>query len=203
MSNKYESQIMEDFIAASKTFKDIDRHISIFGSARTPEEAPEFKITHDIAKALAERGHHISSGAGPGMMLAANKGAKAGGGLSIGISIELPFEEATNDYIDVLSHHRTFAIRKWFLITRSKAIVITKGGLGTLDEMCATLCLLATKRISRKLPIVLVGVDYWSGLVEWLKNSALGGGTISASDLDLFILTDSIEETVEYIENNL
>ena len=142
---------------------------------------------------LAEAGFAVITGGGPGIMEAANRGAREAGGLSIGCNIELPFEQAQNPYLDLSINFRYFFVRKTMFVKYSNGFVIFPGGFGTLDELFESLTLVQTRKISR-FPIVLYGSSYWGGLLDWIKNTQLAAGTISPEDLNLLVLTDSLEE---------
>jgi uncharacterized protein (TIGR00730 family) len=176
--------------------------VSIFGSARTSEDNPHYKLSVDLAEELSKRGYGIISGGGPGIMEAANRGAQKGVGPSVGLNIDLPFEQNHNPYID--SAHNLefdyFFVRKVIFVKYSQAFVALPGGFGTLDELFEALTLIQTKKIAKR-PVVLVGKEYWSGMTDWIKKTMLDAEqNISPADLDLFRLVDTPEEAVEYIE---
>ena len=175
--------------------------VSIFGSARTKPGAKYYELSVEVARALVKEGFGIITGGGPGIMEAGNKGAHLEKGLSIGLNIELPFEQSGNQYIDVDKNldHRYFFIRKVMFIKYSQAIVVMPGGFGTLDELFGTLTLIQTDKIS-KVPVVLVGTDFWSGLIDWVKNTMLDEfGNISPGDLDLIPILDNVDDIVKHI----
>ena len=175
--------------------------VSIFGSARTKPGQKYYEMSVEIARALVREGFGIITGGGPGIMEAGNKGAYLEKGLSIGLNIELPFEQSGNQYIDVDKNldHRYFFIRKVMFVKYSQAIVVMPGGFGTLDELFETLTLIQTDKISR-VPVVLVGSDFWTGLIDWVKNTMLGEfGNISPEDLDLIPIVDNVDDIVKYI----
>jgi uncharacterized protein (TIGR00730 family) len=177
--------------------------ISIFGSARTKPGAKYYEMSVEIARALVREGFGIITGGGPGIMEAGNKGAYLEKGLSIGLNIELPFEQSGNQYIDVDKNldHRYFFIRKVMFIKYSQAIVVMPGGFGTLDELFETLTLIQTDKIS-KVPVVLVGSDFWTGLIDWVKNTMLDQfGNISPEDLELIPIVDSVDDVVKIIND--
>ena len=177
--------------------------VSIFGSARTKEENPHYKLGVDLAEQLSKRGYGIISGGGPGIMEAANRGAQKGVGPSVGLNIDLPFEQSHNPYIDP-AHNLEFDyffVRKVIFVKYSQAFVALPGGFGTLDELFEALTLIQTKKIARR-PVVLVGKEYWSGMTDWIQKTMLDAEqNISKEDLDLFCLVDTPEEAVEYIED--
>jgi len=169
--------------------------VSVFGSARLKPEDPYFKMAEEISESLSKMGYGVISGGGPGIMEAANKGAKQGGSASIGVGIELPFETGNNKHIDYDKnlHMNYFHVRKVMFLKYSQAFVIMPGGFGTLDELFEVLVLCQTGK-SPKFPTFLVGKEFWGGLVDWMKNSMLEKGVISEDDFDLFRLVDSTEE---------
>ena len=172
---------------------DVDFAVSIFGSARVPEGHPEYELARTIARELSDAGMAVITGGGPGVMEAANRGAQEGGSLSIGLNIELPFEQGLNPYCDRSLTCHYFFTRKLFFVRYAIGFVILPGGFGTLDEMFEALTLSQTDRI-RHFPVVLVGSSYWSGLVDWMREQLLGGGKIAAEDLDLFTVCDDAKE---------
>jgi uncharacterized protein (TIGR00730 family) len=162
---------------------------SFFGSARTSPGHPQYALAQETARIVGEAGLAIITGGGPGAMEAANRGARDAGALSIGLNIELPFEQGTNPYCDIALEFHYFFARKIMFVRYASGFVVFPGGFGTIDEMFEALTLIQTDKI-REFPVVLVGSDYWSGLVDWLRRSVLGEGKISPEDMDLFCLTD-------------
>ena len=194
-------KIMSEFVEAYDRMAKIGPCVSIFGSARTTEENPYYHLGVEIGEDLSKRGYGIISGGGPGMMEAANKGAQKGVGPSVGLNIDLPFEQNHNPFIDP-AHNLEFDyffVRKVIFVKYSQAFVIMPGGFGTLDELFEALTLIQTKKIANR-PIVLVGKEYWKGLTSWIEQTMLLEGNISKSDLSLFTLVDTSNEAVEYIE---
>ena len=179
------SELVEGFDALG----DVTRAVSIFGSARTPPGDPMYDAAREVAKRLAKQGFAIITGGGPGIMEAANRGARDGKGRSIGCNIELPFEQVANPWIDTLVQFRYFFVRKTMFIKYALGFVIFPGGYGTLDELFEALALIQTGKISQ-FPVVLYGSSYWGGLCEWLKQSALATGRIGQADLDLLQVAD-------------
>ena len=169
--------------------------VSIFGSARTARDHPEYDLARHTAKLLGEAGFTIITGAGPGIMEAANKGAQEAGAPSVGLSIDLPFEQGENPYVDLPIEFHYFFTRKVMFVRYAGAFVVFPGGFGTLDELFEALTLIQTRKI-RHFPVVLVGSAYWGGLVDWLRARVLGEGKISPSDLMLISVTDDPEEVV-------
>ena len=195
-------KIMSEFVEAYDRMSKIGPCISIFGSARTKENNPYFGIGEDLAFTLASLGYGIISGGGPGIMEAANKGAQKGKGPSVGLNIDLPFEQHHNPYIDP-QHNLEFDyffVRKVIFVKYSQAFVIMPGGFGTLDEFFEALTLIQTNKIAKR-PVVLVGKKYWTGIINWIEEVMLGEeNNISAQDLSLFKLVDTADEAVAYIE---
>ena len=196
-------KIMSEFVEGFEKLSNIGPCISIFGSARTNKSSQYYKDTIILARKLTERGYGIITGGGPGIMEAANKGAKEGQGASVGLNIELPFEQTPNAYID---HEKSidfnyFFVRKVMFVKYAQAFVIMPGGVGTLDELFETITLIQTKKI-QKIPIILYGSNYWKGLLDWMKEIVLEQEKcISQSDFDNFILLDNINEVVERIDD--
>jgi uncharacterized protein (TIGR00730 family) len=186
-------RIMGEFIEGFDTLAEVDKGVAIFGSARTGPDDPQYRAAQETARILAEAGYDIITGAGPGIMEAANKGAREGGGLSVGCNIELPFEQGANPYVDTLVNFRYFMVRKTMFIKYSVAFIIFPGGFGTLDELFEALTLIQTGKISQ-FPIILVGRHYWAGLVRWLQTRVLLEGKISRGDMDLMLMTDDPAE---------
>ncbi len=176
----------------------LGKAVSIFGSARTPPDDPYYQAARRTASLLAGAGFAVITGGGPGIMEAANRGARDVEGRSIGCNIELPFEQGANPYIDTLINFRYFFVRKTMFVKYSWAFVIFPGGFGTLDELFEALTLIQTGKISH-FPVVLFGTDYWRGLYDWFRDRLLGGGKIADADLDLIQLTDDPEEAAEII----
>jgi uncharacterized protein (TIGR00730 family) len=191
-------RIMGEFIEGFDNLHDVKRGVSIFGSARTHPDDPQYQAAQEVARLLAEAGFAIVTGAGPGIMEAANKGAKLAGGKSIGCNIELPFEQGANPYVDTLVNFRYFFVRKTMFIKYSNAFIIFPGGFGTLDEAFEALTLIQTGKIYQ-FPVVLFGRHYWAGLIRWLQSRVLGEGKISAGDLDLMLLTDDPREAADAV----
>jgi uncharacterized protein (TIGR00730 family) len=169
--------------------RDVQYAVSIFGSARVREGDPDYELGRAIGRRLSDAGFAIITGGGPGVMEAANRGAQEGGSLSIGLNIELPFEQHENPYLDREMTCRYFFTRKLFFVRYAIGFVVLPGGFGTLDELFEAMTLSQTDKI-RQFPIVLVGSDYWSGLVDWIRSRLLEGGKISAQDVDLFTVCD-------------
>ena len=196
-------KIMAEFVQAFETLSKIGPCVSIFGSARTQADNPYYKMAEDIAEKLTRKGYGIITGGGFGIMEAGNKGAHKGEGKSVGLNIDLPFEQEANTYIDndKLINFDYFFVRKVMFVKYAQGFVVMPGGVGTLDELFEAITLIQTQKIAA-FPIVLVGKDYWSGLMDWIKNVMLEKEqNISPQDLDLFTLVDTTDEAVEYIDN--
>ena len=195
-------KIMSEFVEGYDRMSKIGPCVSIFGSARTKEENPYYQLGVDIADKLARAGYGIITGGGPGLMEAANKGAQQANGKSVGLNIDLPFEQNHNPFID--QEHNLefdyFFVRKVIFVKYSQAFVILPGGFGTLDEFFEAMTLIQTKKIAKR-PVVLVGTSYWSGLLNWVEETMLlKENNISKDDLSLYKLVDSAEEVVQHIE---
>jgi uncharacterized protein (TIGR00730 family) len=191
-------EIMAEFVGATEKLKEITPAVSIFGSARTPTTHPYYKLTEEIARLLSDAGFSIISGGGPGIMEAANKGAFAGKSASIGLNIELPHEQKGNNYQDISINFQHFFMRKVMFVKYASAYVVMPGGFGTLDELMEAITLVQTGK-SRKIPIILVGKNFWSGLLDWLKNTLVAERMASVEDLDLIQIIDAPEAIVEAI----
>jgi uncharacterized protein (TIGR00730 family) len=174
---------------------DLGCAVSVFGSARVPPGDPQYELAHSVAHELSHSGMAVITGGGPGIMEAANRGAKEGGSLSIGLNIELPFEQHENPYLDIEMTCHYFFTRKLLFVRYSIGFVVFPGGFGTLDELFEAFTLSQTGK-TRHFPIVLVGSDYWQGLVDWMRKRMLGEDKISAGDLDLFMVCDDPKDIV-------
>ena len=184
---------MGEFIEGFDKLAAVDRGVTIFGSARTGPDDPQYIAAQETAQLLAQAGFAILTGAGPGIMEAANKGARLGKGHSIGCNIELPFEQGANPYVDTLINFRYFFVRKTMFIKYSSAFIIFPGGFGTLDELFEALTLIQTGKISQ-FPVILFGRHYWAGLVRWLHTRVAGEKKIAPGDMDLLLMTDDPAE---------
>jgi len=191
-------RINSELVEGIDTLGALGRAVSIFGSARTPPDDPYYEAARRTAALLAGAGFTVITGGGPGIMEAANRGARDVQGRSIGCNIELPFEQASNPYVDTLISFRYFFVRKTMFVKYSSAFVIYPGGFGTLDELFEALTLIQTGKISH-FPVVLFGSTYWGGLYDWIKDQLLAGGKIAEADLALMQLTDDPEEAAEMI----
>jgi len=194
-------KIMAEFVEGFETLARIGPCVSIFGSARVSAESPYYQKADEIAFALANAGFGIISGGGPGIMEAANKGARRAGGRSVGLNIDLPHEQSSNPYIDrdKLINFDYFFVRKLMFTKYSQGFVVLPGGFGTLDELFEALTLIQTGKVAR-FPVVLVGKDFWSGLIDWMRQTMLEKeGNIAPEDLDRFKIVDDPNEAAEHI----
>ena len=191
-------RIMGEFVNGFDELATITRGVSIFGSARTPEDDPMYKSAHEVGLLLGAAGFEIITGGGPGIMQAANHGAHDAGATSVGCNIELPFEQLPNPYLTKTLTFKYFMVRKTMFIKYSNAYVIFPGGFGTMDELFEALTLIQTKKI-RNFPVVLFGSHYWQGLLQWLTTTMLNEKMISPEDLQLIHLTDSPKDAVDFI----
>lgn len=191
-------EIMSEYVSATETLKRVMPAVSIFGSARTKPDHEYFKLTEKLAGLLSDSGFTVISGGGPGIMEAANKGAFPGVGPSVGLNIELPFEQSGNRYQDIAITFKTFFMRKVMFVKYASAYVVMPGGFGTLDELMEAITLVQTGK-SHKIPIILVCSAYWVGLLDWLKNTLIAEGMASPEDMDLIQVIDEPEEVVAAI----
>ena len=182
-------EIMAEFVGATERLKEITPAVSIFGSARTKPDHPDYRLTEEIAKQLSDAGFSVITGGGPGIMEAANKGAFAGIAPSVGLNIELPHEQRDNAFQDIGMSFKYFFMRKVMFVKYASAYVVMPGGFGTLDELMEALTLVQTGK-ARKIPIILVGTVFWSGLIDWLKNTLVAEGMASSEDMHLFQVID-------------
>jgi len=191
-------RIQAEFVEGFGLLAELGIAVSVFGSARSKPGTPEYELATDIAAGLAKAGYAIITGGGPGIMEAANKGAASANGVSVGLGIELPLEAGLNDYVNVGVEFRYFFVRKTVFIKYSQAFVVLPGGFGTMDELFEALTLVVTGKIT-KFPIVLVGTEYWSGLLDWMKATMLAEGKISAAELALLHVADDPDEIVKIV----
>lgn len=194
-------RIMSEFVEGFERMGTIGPGVSVFGSARTKPGTPEYELGVAVGRTLAERGYAVITGGGPGIMEAGNKGAQAGGGASVGLNIVLPHEQSGNPYIDPdkeLTFDFFFA-RKTMFVKYAQGYIVLPGGFGTMDELFESLTLIQTGKADR-FPVVLMGTEYWSGLLAWIESTLKAGGYISPDDTDLFHLTDDPDEAVDIID---
>ena len=195
-------KIMGEFVEGFEKMGLHNPCISIFGSARTPNTHPNYKLASEIAQRIVGLGFGVITGGGPGIMEAANKGAQEGGGASVGLTIDLPFEQNHNNYIDTdrIINFDYFFVRKVMFVKYAQAFVVLPGGFGTLDELMEAITLIQTSKI-KQIPIILVGTPFWSGLIDWLKQTLLAqNNTISEGDLDLFSCVDTADEVIDLLK---
>ena len=194
--------ILSEFVEGFEMMSEVYPAVSIFGSARTEPEDETYIQTVEIAKKLSENGFNIITGGGPGIMEAGNKGAQEGKGKSVGVNIKLPMEQQSNAFTDLQLELNYFFVRKVMFIKYAQAYVGMPGGFGTLDEIFEAITLIQTKRI-KPFPVILVGTEYWSGLLDWIKDTLLKKNLISADDIDLVRLTDDPDEVVKIIKQTV
>jgi uncharacterized protein (TIGR00730 family) len=191
-------RIQSEFVEGFGVLAELPAAVSVFGSARTPRDHPDYAAGVAIGSALAKAGFAVITGGGPGAMEAANRGASEAGGVSVGLGIELPFEQGLNDWVDLGVNFRYFFARKTMFVKYAQAFVIMPGGFGTLDEMFEALTLVQTNKVTR-FPVILYGTKYWQGLVDWIRNSMLAEGKVGEADLELLTVTDDVDEIVARI----
>ncbi len=191
-------RIMGEFVEGFDTLAGVTTGVTFFGSARTRPEDPHYKAATETARLLSSAGFSVITGGGPGIMEAANRGASLGGGPSIGLNIELPFEQGTNEFVDTAMHFHYFFVRKTMFVKYSIGFVVFPGGFGTLDELFEALTLIQTGKI-KHFPLVLFGSAYWRGLLEWLRRTVAAERKIDEADLDIFHVTDDPESAVESV----
>ncbi len=191
-------RIQAEFVEGFGALAEVPRAVTVFGSARTKREHPEYELGRKIGAALVNAGFAAITGGGPGAMEAVNRGASEAGGLSIGLGIELPFEQGLNPWVDLGVNFRYFFTRKTMFVKYSQAFICLPGGFGTLDELFEALCLVQTKKVT-KFPVVLFGTDYWRGLYEWINDSVRREGKINEADMKLLHLTDDIDDAVKVV----
>ncbi|MEE1927728.1 TIGR00730 family Rossman fold protein [Streptomyces sp. TRM 70351] len=191
-------RIQSEFVEGFGALAEIGPAVSVFGSARTHEGSPEYATGMAIGRALTEAGFAVITGGGPGAMEAANRGASEAGGTSVGLGIELPFEQGLNQYVDLGVNFRYFFVRKTCFVKYAQGFVVLPGGMGTLDELFEAITLVQTRKVTR-FPIVLYGSAYWEGLLGWLRDTVAAEGKVSPGDLDLIHLTDDVDEAVALV----
>lgn len=192
-------RIQSEFVEGFGSLAELGPAVSVFGSARTLPDEPMYALGEEVGRALSEAGFAVITGGGPGVMEAANKGAFEAGGTSVGLGIELPFEAGMNRYVDLGVHFRYFFARKTMFVKYAQGFVVLPGGFGTFDELFEALTLVQTRKVT-SFPVVLMGTDYWAGLVDWLRDTVVGHGAVHSSDLDLFHLTDDAEEAARIVQ---
>jgi uncharacterized protein (TIGR00730 family) len=193
-------RIQSEFVDGFGALAELGPAVAVFGSARTQVDDPYWAKAEEVGARLAEAGFGVITGGGPGAMAAANKGARAGGGVSVGLGIELPFETGLNEWVDLGVNFRYFFVRKTMFVKYAQGFVVLPGGFGTFDELFEALVLVQTRKVT-SFPIVLLGRDYWSGLVSWLRDTVLQHGRIGEADLALLSVTDEPEEAVRIMKD--
>lgn len=188
-------RIQAEFVEGFGALAELGPAISVFGSARTPDTAPDYALAQQVGRGLAEAGFAVITGGGPGAMSGANQGAHEAGGVSVGLGIELPFEQGMNRWVNLGVNFRYFFARKTMFVKYAQGFIVLPGGFGTFDELFEALVLVQTRKVT-SFPIVLLGTDYWQGLMDWLAGPVLERGMIKKSDLDLVTITDDVEEAV-------
>ncbi|WP_286989198.1 TIGR00730 family Rossman fold protein [Thermomonospora sp. CIF 1] len=191
-------RIQAEFVEGFGLLAELGKAVSVFGSARTAPDSEEYRLGVELGTRLAEAGYAVITGGGPGIMEAANLGAAKAGGVSVGLGIELPFEQRMNDYVDIGVEFRYFFVRKTMFVKYSQAFVVLPGGFGTMDELFEAVTLVQTGKVTR-FPIVLVGTAFWGGLVQWIRDVMAPSGKIRDTDLELIHLTDDPAEAVQVI----
>ncbi len=194
-------RIQSEFVEGFGALAELGPAVSIFGSARTQPDDPMYQVAEQIAARLCEEGYAVITGGGPGVMEAANKGAHECGGVSVGLGIELPHEQGMNEYVDLGINFRYFFVRKTMFVKYAQGYIVMPGGFGTMDELFEALTLVQTGKIT-SFPIVLFGTKYWGGLIDWLRNTMLPDGKVSALDIDMLHLTDDVEDAVVWFVAN-
>ena len=191
-------EIMAEFVDATESLKEITPAVSIFGSARTKPEHPDYLLAEEIARLLSDAGFSVISGGGPGIMEAANKGAFPGLSPSVGLNIKLPHEQTSNPYQEISLDFKHFFMRKVMFVKYASAYVVMPGGFGTLDELLEAMTLIQTGK-SRRIPIILVGAKFWGGLVDWFRQTLISEGMIDAEDMNLIKMIDDPRQVIEAI----
>ncbi|HWJ85807.1 MAG TPA: TIGR00730 family Rossman fold protein [Cellulomonas sp.] len=191
-------RIQSEFVEGFGALAEVGPAVSVFGSARTKVDHPDYGIAVEVGRGLVDAGYAVITGGGPGIMEAANRGAKEAGGVSVGLGIELPFEQGMNDFVDLGVNFRYFFARKTMFVKYSEGFVVLPGGFGTLDELFEALTLVQTHKVIQ-FPIVLIGRDYWQGLLDWASGPVLDRGLISPVDVELLQVVDTAAEAVEIV----
>lgn len=191
-------RIQGEFVAGFDALSKLPKAVTVFGSARTTPEDASYQLGVEVGRKLAEHSYAVITGGGPGIMEAANRGAHEAGGLSVGLGIELPHEQGLNEYVDLGLNFRYFFARKTMFLKYSQAFICLPGGMGTMDEFFEVMCMVQTGKVTNY-PIVLMGTEYWTGLLEWMDKTLAAGGFINESDREFFLLTDDPDEAVSHI----
>ncbi|GAB4065890.1 TIGR00730 family Rossman fold protein [Angustibacter speluncae] len=188
-------RIQSEFVEGFGALAELGPAVSVFGSARTPRDHPDYAVGVEVGRRLAQAGLATITGGGPGAMEAANRGAREAGGCSVGLGIELPFEQGLNEFVDIGVDFRYFFARKTMFVKYAQGFIVLPGGFGTFDELFEALTLVQTRKVT-SFPIVLMGTAYWAGLLDWLRGTVLARGAIGAADVDMLRLTDDPDEAV-------
>lgn len=191
-------RIQSEFVEGFGALADVGRAVSVFGSARIRPDDPYYELAVDLGSRLTEAGYAVITGGGPGIMEAANKGATEAGGASIGLGIELPLEQGLNEYVELGVNFRYFFARKTMFVKYAQGFVVFPGGFGTLDELFEALTLVQTGKVTA-FPIILIGTEFWRGLLDWLEAELVGRRKISATDMDLITLTDDLDDVLDVL----
>lgn len=191
-------RIQGEFVAGFDALSKLPKAVTVFGSARTTPEDASYQLGVEVGRKLAEHSYAVITGGGPGIIEAANRGAHEAGGLSVGLGIELPHEQGLNEYVDLGLNFRYFFARKTMFLKYSQAFICLPGGMGTMDEFFEVMCMVQTGKVTNY-PIVLMGTEYWSGLLEWMENTLAANGYINEGDRELFLLTDDPDEALSHI----
>jgi uncharacterized protein (TIGR00730 family) len=191
-------RILSEFVEGFESLADLPPAVSVFGSARSGENSYECQLAEQLGEALARAGYAVITGGGPGVMASANRGAAMAGGLSVGLGIELPFEQGLNEWVSLGIDFRYFFVRKTMFLKYAQGFIVLPGGFGTLDELFEALTLVQTRKVTQ-FPVVLMGTAYWGGLLDWLRGTMLPEGKINKDDLELIQLTDDVEYAVNHI----
>ncbi|HEU5034148.1 MAG TPA: TIGR00730 family Rossman fold protein [Mycobacteriales bacterium] len=194
-------RIQSEFIEGFGLLAELPKAVSVFGSARVAPDTEEYAVGVRLGAALARAGYAVITGGGPGLMEAVNKGTCEGGGVSVGLGIELPFEQRINDWVDIGLNFRYFFARKTMFVKYAQAFVVLPGGFGTMDELFEALTLVQTRKVT-SFPVVLYGSSYWSGLIDWLRETMLRDGKVSEPDLELIQVSDDVDEIVDIIRRS-
>jgi hypothetical protein len=191
-------RIQAEFVEGFGALAELGPAISVFGSARTPADHPDYQLAIDVGAAVVKAGFAVITGGGPGAMAGANRGALEAGGVSVGLNIELPFEQGMNEWVNLGVNFRYFFARKTMFVKYAQGFVVLPGGFGTFDELFEALVLVQTRKVT-SFPIILIGSSYWSGLIDWIKGPVLDRGMISAADADRLIITDDVQDAVNLL----
>jgi uncharacterized protein (TIGR00730 family) len=194
-------RIQSEFVEGFDTLATVSSAVTVFGSARVQPDTPFYDLGRELGAALAGAGHPVITGGGPGLMAAVNRGVHEAGGYSIGLGIELPFEQNLNEWVDLGINFRYFFVRKTMFVKYAQAFICLPGGFGTLDELFEALTLVQTRKVTQ-FPIVLLGKDYWTPLLDWVRGTMASEGLVSESDIALLQLTDSVAEAVEIVNES-